>query len=211
MNGTLKMVLIGVLGLGSGFAGGYFFAKHRYEKLADKECESLMKKIDELCVNKEKKDEPKKEESKKTSPIIDEKSYEKFGTEKTYTDYSRLYRTINSDKEDETDAKSTQSSSDYVSLISSSEFVQSINNDQETLMYYSDGILADDDYNEINNTKDYVGNLNLYELFENNDSDAIYIRNAYLKKDFEIVFDERSFQDVAGKWRNLNREDYDNS
>lgn len=214
MNSIVKAVIFSLLGSGAGIAGGYFLAKKKYEKLADKECESLIKKLENQTkekINPENKTEIKETKKKKLNDsLIDKKSYD-LGTttnKGSVLDYSRIYRSNNDiEEKPEKDLDIDK----YVSLITSSEFVQAIDNAQDTLMYYSDGVLSDDSYNEITNVKDYIGNLNLFELFTNTESDAIYIRNSYLKKDFEIIFDERSFKDLVGKYRNLNKDDYDNS
>ena len=214
MNNIVKAVIFSLLGSGVGIAGGYFLAKKKYEKLADKECESLIKKLENQTkeqINPEKKTESKDIKKKKLNDsLIDKKSYDLGATTNkgSVLDYSRIYRSNNDiEEKPEKDLDIDK----YVSLITSSEFVQAIDNAQDTLMYYSDGVLSDDSYNEITNVKDYIGNLNLFELFTNTESDAIYIRNSYLKKDFEIIFDERSFKDLVGKYRNLNKDDYDNS
>ena len=204
MNSSLKFILVGVGSLGVGGVVGYFIAKKRYEALADKECESLIKKIEEQTSKLEdmKSTKPIKQKDKKEIKVTQNKP--NFTDKKDYFDYSKLYRTNT-----QTDGETYE----YATLITSSEFVQSTDNEQHTLIYYSDGVLADDDYNEIKDVKDYIGNIDLYKIFvESEDcTDAIYIRNAKLKQDFEIIFDERSFSELIGKYKNLNREVYDNN
>lgn len=213
MNNNLKYILTGSLTLAIGAVTGYFVAKYRYEKLADEECKSLEEKINELIVNKSSSETKnvEKEEPKKMSPVIDKKSFNDITPEQTYHDYSRIYRENISQAEQENFEKVDKDyTSKYIVLITSTEFVQSPYEIQKTLMYYADGVLADDDYNEIKNIKDYVGDFDLFKLFSEGEEDVVYIRNAYLKQDYEIIFDERNFKDLVGKYRNLNKDEYDN-
>lgn len=213
MNNNLKYILTGSLTLAIGAIAGYFVAKYRYEKLADEECKSLEEKINELIVNKSSSETKNvaKEEPKKMSPVIDKKSFNNITPEQTYHDYSRIYRENISQAEQENFEKVNEDyTSKYIVLITSTEFVQSPYEIQKTLMYYADGVLADDDYNEIKNIKDYVGDFDLFKLFSEGEEDVVYIRNAYLKQDYEIIFDERNFKDLVGKYRNLNKDEYDN-
>ena len=70
--------------------------------------------------------------------------------------------------------------------------------DVKTLNFYSDGILADDEYTIIKDINGYVGNeaLNSFGIYE---QDVVYVRNDKYKIDYEILFDERKYYDVAPK------------
>lgn len=204
MNNNIKCIIFSSLSLLVGAAAGYLIAKYRYEKLADEECKSLEEKINELVAkNTSNKDLNKKDDKiKKETPVIDKKSFDNVAQEQTYHDYSRIYRENVSQESEPTN---------YIVLLTSTEFVQSPYEIQKTLIYYADGVLADDDYNEITNVKDYIGDYDLFKLFSDGEQDVVYIRNAYLKQDYEIIFDERNFKDIAGKWKNLNKDEYDDN
>lgn len=71
--------------------------------------------------------------------------------------------------------------------------------DYETvsLTYYSDGILADDADNIIEDVDDTVGKGSL-ETFGEYEDDSVFVRNERLKCDYEILLDTRKYSDVVG-------------
>lgn len=74
--------------------------------------------------------------------------------------------------------------------------------DTISLTHYTDGVLADEDDNiieDIANTvgEDYESHFGEYE------DDAVYIRNDRLKTDYEILKDYRPYSDVVGIDSNL--------
>lgn len=81
--------------------------------------------------------------------------------------------------------------------IPAEEYGEYMSYEQETLVYYSDGVLVHDDtdkvINDINNT---VGEFFYDHFGENDDEDVVYVRNDVLKKEFEIIKDPRSSKEV---------------
>ena len=67
-----------------------------------------------------------------------------------------------------------------------------------TLNYYTDRVLADDDYNVVKDIKGTIGEeaLNAFGLYE---EDVVYVRNEKYQIDYEILLDERAFCEVAPK------------
>ena len=65
----------------------------------------------------------------------------------------------------------------------------------ETLYYYADGILADEDDNIIEDVDDIVGEENLTTFEEDKRFDSIYIRNDACKTDYEILRDLDCYSD----------------
>ena len=73
--------------------------------------------------------------------------------------------------------------------------------DTETLTYYSDGVLTDDQDNPIEDIQGMIGNDSLMHFGEY-EPDAVYVRNDRLKIDFEILLDN-------DRYDRLKAEDYD--
>lgn len=74
-------------------------------------------------------------------------------------------------------------------IIPESEFSELEGYNVETLYYYEDGVLTDDQNNIIDDVDDIVGEETLSEFEENEDCDSIYVRNDKLKCDYEILRD----------------------
>lgn len=66
---------------------------------------------------------------------------------------------------------------------------------QIELTYYSDGTLADDNDEIVDDVADIIGNdaLNHFGEFED---DSVFIRNDRLKCDYQILLDNRAYSDV---------------
>lgn len=197
MNDTVKNILIGGLSLGIGGVVGFFIAKKKYEHLADIECQSIIdsfKKNNLIFENEPKKKDEKVEN--RNEELISKKSYDAVvnDTIKNYNDYSRPYRTTADD--------------DNVEMISSTDFNLPLDMTEgnikakETLVYYADDVLCDDDYNVVNR-KSIIGNLDLKKLFIIDENDVIYISNKSMQKQYEIIYDERTFASINNKYKNL--------
>ena len=66
----------------------------------------------------------------------------------------------------------------------------------ETLHYYKDGVLCDDDFNVIKDVNGTVGSeaLNSFGVYE---GDAVYVRNDQHKIDYEILLEDDAYNRVA--------------
>lgn len=67
----------------------------------------------------------------------------------------------------------------------------------ESLAYYSDGVLADNMDQPIDNIEDLVGDA--LEHFGDYEEDAVHVRNDRLKCDYEILYDHRTFSEYTAK------------
>lgn len=65
----------------------------------------------------------------------------------------------------------------------------------ESLYYFTDGVVTDLMYNEIENADELIGD-DFAEHFGEEEEDTVYIRNDKLKTDFEVLKDERRFSEV---------------
>lgn len=195
-------MLLFVAGAGTGFVVGYLLSKKKYEKKADTEIESVKrafnKHLEELYKDGELKDIPetrngytKKSESNQKQegkPNIERSPLPTDPVDDKYKDYSAPYR-ISGDK---TKKEAPKKEGPYV--ISPEEFMTS-SYEAVTLLYYADGVLADDDNNVISSYRDMIG-PNALECFGQYQDDTVYVRNDKEKIDYEILLDAREFSKV---------------
>ncbi len=65
-----------------------------------------------------------------------------------------------------------------------------------TLMYYSDGVLADDNDEIVSDSESLIGKHAL-QCFGEYEDDSVFVRNDNQKCDFEILLDSRKYSDIA--------------
>lgn len=141
------------------------------------------------------KNEVKKESQNNDLNCDDKVEPEKTGISKekvdTFkTDYSKIIKEQDYNKE----AQQVTKLEPYT--ISPNDFGDYMDYEQETLTYYSDGVLVNDDTEEKLNIKDTVGEFFADHFGENDDPDIVYVRNDDLRKEFEIYKDERPSSEV---------------
>lgn len=205
----MKTFIVGtvclVVGCGTGYFLGHKIASKKYKDLADKEVESVKESLVEYYeekINGSKNDEPKETKTrdnrpKKKNPLMDKDSidYDKLKQEKhDYLEYVKPYSSNVKEGEPE-DVVGTNRSKPYV--ISDEEFSESSYN-AETLHWYKDGVLCDDDYNIIKDIAGTVGNeaLNSFGVYQ---EDAVFVRNDQLEIDYEILLEDDEYNRVAPK------------
>lgn len=66
----------------------------------------------------------------------------------------------------------------------------------ESLTYYADGVLADEDDKIIDDVEDVVG-ADFYKHFGEYEDDSVFVRNDSKKHDYEILKDFRLYSDVV--------------
>lgn len=156
-----------IFGFTIGSAVTWLSLKKRYNQIAQEEINSVKTAFAE-----------RKAEADAYNAII--KNY----SESSYTNYS----SINNEKE-----KIDMIEKPYI--ISPNEFGDFDDYDQISLTYYSDGILADDEDEIIDNTDEIVG-ADFASHFGDYEDDSIFVRNDRLKCDYEILRDYRSWSDI---------------
>ena len=174
MNCTLSKVVMFTVGAAVGSAVTYKYLKTKYERIADDEIESIREFYEKRRV-----EIPKNETTGDTEEI-----------KKTYNEIADGYgSTVMPDDANE---EVTCVSKPYV--ISPSEFGE---NDYETesLTYYADGVLADETNEVIEDVDDIVGEASL-ETFGQYEDDSVFVRNDRLERDYEILYDSRSYSQV---------------
>lgn len=218
----MKSFIIGFIAFTAGFGAGYLVSnkitKKKYLKKADEEVESVKKSLKEYYENKDANKKPneqlktdiasKKEEKKlKGSDLIDKDSidYDALKASKLeqskYREYVKHYGpNIPTDevKEDKQEDRSDYLQKSQDIFVISPEEYQCSDFDVETLHYYKDGYLTDSDGNVIKDIKGIVGDeaLNSFGVYE---EDVVYVKNLKTKIDYEILFEEEEYVNVAPK------------
>ena len=185
-----------IAGAAAGFAGGYFFAKNKYQEKADKEIADVKKLYESHFAPKEENNENNSastNEVEKASVNNDSISYG------TYTDYAGKYagETTNNELPPQIlkgKSKKSMASKKPPYIISDLQLGELEDYRVVTLMYYSDKVLADEDGNIIKNFNEVVGPDALNNFTEH---DAVYVRDDNLKIDYEILLDERLYSEVC--------------
>jgi len=196
-NGVL--LLLGTL---SGFYLGWISAKRKYENLANDEVDSVKKSLKNYYESESYQElraiELQKEKDPQATP--EEKA--------AYIDYSKPYqgtdKPLDVVKVEISEKEYKDERSPYT--ISPEEFKDSTY-ETKTLMYYADKVLADDDYNILDDIRGCIGEDALGE-FGKYEDDAVYVRNDQQGIDYEILLDERSYYKITTKRRPVSGGDH---
>lgn len=200
MNKTLIGSFVGFLmGTAAGTIAGYFYSKNKYLTMAETEIESVKKVYEkhfsENTLNKDVQIIPEK-------PNVKNKiSAPSLNSEKdNYKNYARMYSgdpenpkigsvqtTIKTEKPHKAPIKTPY-------IITPDEY-QLSDYEAETLIWYSDKILADSDGNIIHNINEVVGPEAL-STFGRYLDDTVYVRDDSKKIDYEIIWDSRKYSSV---------------
>lgn len=178
-----------------GAAGAWLYCKRYYEQIAQKEIDSvkaafaerkpdILKRSAMLDENKENKQ--KADMAKLKPDLVD---YAAKLQEQGYTNYSAYSENIKKNKEDETVVEGP--------YVIPPEECGAGDNTTISLTYYSDGILADDEDEIIDDIENTVGS-DFAKHFGNYEEDAVYIRNDRHRCDYEILRDNRAYAAVTG-------------
>ena len=82
-------------------------------------------------------------------------------------------------------------------VISPFDFGEIDGYNQISLTYYADGILEDDANDIVTDVDELIGagSLNTFGEYED---DSVFVRNEYLRTDFEILKDYRTYEEATG-------------
>lgn len=181
-----------------GSVATWLYLKKHYEQIAQEEIDSV-KAVFAERKNVEYTSEPDTDEQKdkqhkadiaKLKPdIVD---YAAKLQKEGYVNYTEHSAKNNNDEE------KGNSMPDEPYVISPEEFGESDNYEQINLTYYSDGVLADDSDEVMDDIEGTVGE-NFAEHFGDYEDDSVHIRNDRLRCDYEILKDNRTYDEVVGE------------
>lgn len=179
----LTGVIAFVTGAAAGAAASWYFAKTKYERIAQEEIDSVKEAFSAPAVEKQEEVEAA-DEPEDSIETISEEEYTVAVNECGYTAYS------DSEKKE---AQPMDFKKPYV--IPPEEFGEEEEYGRSSLTYYADKVLVDELDEMVENVEDTIGFESLTHFGEYED-DSVYVRNERIKCDFEILLDSRRYTDV---------------
>lgn len=186
MNKTAGVVAF-IAGVAIGSGTTWYFLKDKYEKLAQKEIDSVKKVFSNRYSEKNEKPESSNEQN--TEQKIDKKGN---ADKSSYVDYSTANDILTKKYTPEVVESEALDGKPYV--IPPSEFGMEDDYGEISLTYYADHILADENGDMVEDVENTVGFESLSHFGEYED-DAVCVRNDRLKCDYEILIDNDRYED----------------
>lgn len=184
MNDTLSKVLIFAAGAALGVAASYKYFEKKYKRIADDEIASMSEYYEKRLAQAEEEIDDYSTEIEAQEHI--DRASEKFPEVRELVDkLNELNYTENKEV--------PKVKPPYV--ISPDEFGEIEEYATETLYYYKDHVLADDQDNIIEDADDVIGVGSLTHFGEYED-DSVFVRNDREETDYEILLDPREYSDV---------------
>lgn len=208
----MKNAIVGILSFLGGAAIAAFVTYKVVDKKAEEKYETLFQ--EELASVKERFTVPKANpvkdfvESKSNIPVSDivstKSPLEKPSLKVAYARSIENYRNYsNRDYEKEKEDKEDKTA--YV--VTPEEFGEDDDYETQELTFYADGILADED-DTILNADEVLGKGSLDHMGEYDD-DTLHVKNEKRKLYYEVLADERSYEEATGKTPHLDKDGED--
>ena len=184
---------LGIFGLGaaSGAFAGWTAAKSRYQREKEEEIASAREAFRAML------EERKKDVRTLAQNKPDLKEYAKTVVK---TGYAQHFDPPAQEPEEETapmeEAMKNHGETPYI--ITPEEFGSQYDYDPVSLTYYADGVLTDDNDEEVDDIADIVP-VDFAEHFGEYEDDSVYVRNDRLCHDYEILRDERTYASVRAR------------
>ena len=199
----MKNFLIFISGAAIGVGVSWMYHKNKYEQLVEEEVESLR----EHAKNKEggsqgmTKDEYEEKNKIATEKeVIDTRQYyeeHKDELEEAKEESEQIINNSHYATTDNSYAEEIANRNKYPYRIEVDEVGGLVGFDVDQINYYSNGVLATDDGDEIEKPEELLGMTKgqIIDYFNSHqDSDALFIRNIMLKCDYEILRDLDEFE-----------------
>ena len=185
MNNAVKMICSFVVGAAAGSVIAWKVTANRYERMCDEAIADVKARYSVPKAAEEVTEEAKTDDEEKSDD-------EEPDAVDTYIDIASSYSSDDGGKENKRNMIKPH-------IIPLEEF-DTFGYKTATLTYYSDGVLADEWDRVIKNADDIVGE-DFEEHFsdDNDDGDAVYVRNDDLKCDFEILRDLQTYAEAMGE------------
>lgn len=204
MNRMSTKLFIFAAGAAIGSAVAWLYAKKYYEQIANDEIESMKEWLARRVEEQEEPDEGETPEPA-ANPIHpsakpDLMEYAAKVKDLGYYDYSKrtedseestLRMPISSDNTEEVN----EMTDDKIYVIKPEVFGGEDGYEEESLTYYADRVLCDEQDNVIEDAKSMVG-PDFADYFGVYEDDAVYVRNEHLKIDYEILADSRKYSSL---------------
>lgn len=186
-----KGLLIFVAGAIAGTVAGIGMSKRHFEAIAAQEINEVRDYYGKA--NKELADQL----VDKTSDIKEEQAEEpaEKSIEETKKEYDNIIKHGNYVTTEEIDDEEDYSD-DEPYIIDPSEFGNNGHYATQTCTYFADGVLVDDVDEVIEEPETLVGNFHV-DIFKDFDATSVYVRNDWMKMDFEILRDDWFWSDLG--------------
>lgn len=182
----IKGLLIFAAGAVAGTVAGIGISKRHFEVIAAQEINEVRDYYRKANKELEEQKEEQKEEQENTKKeeIVEE----------TIEEYNNIIKHGNYVTTEEIDEEDDYSD-DEPYIIDPSEFGNNGNYATQTCTYFADGVLVDDVDEVIEDPETLVGNLHV-DIFRDFDATSVYVRNDWMKMDFEILKDDWFWSDL---------------
>lgn len=185
MNNKVANVLIFAAGAAVGSIATWQLLKTAYEKIAKDSIAEVKAYYEEKYVDHE----TKEKRTVTYRPATPEEIEKRKKDEELYEQLAMGY----SDISDESDEPTFY---DGPFVISPCEYGESEDFDTHGLTYYADGVLVDDDTEEIVEDADDIVGSDFAEHFGDYERDSVHIRNPRNRIDYEILLDQKEYSEV---------------
>ena len=182
----IKGLLIFAAGAVAGTVAGIGISKRHFEAIAAQEINEVRDYYRKANKELEEQKEEQKEEQENTK--------KEEVVEETIEEYNNIIKHGNYMTTEEIDEEDDYSD-DEPYIIDPSEFGNNGNYATQTCTYFADGVLVDDVDEVIEDPEKLVGNLHV-DIFRDFDATSVYVRNDWMKMDFEILKDDWFWSDL---------------
>lgn len=181
MSKVLYMTAFAV-GAGIGSVTAWYYAKKKYERIAQEEIDS----VKAVFTKKNRFQEEQLDDENSNAQVAANQAKEKPNIE----EYAALIRRYGGNMKGE---ETVETKHPYV--IPPEEFGEYDDYEKISLTYYSDLILADDNDEIVDNVEDIVGDA--LDHFGEYEDDSVFVRCDERRCDYEILLDQRTFSEVT--------------
>lgn len=195
------------IGVATGSLATWYTLNEKYKRLAQEEIDSVKQAFlrnrtnrEDPPVSDEQKSEP--EDAKPADELVDynKKLTHQLGYSFDDTD------DMGEEQPPDVPNRVTTDSTLPPYVISPDQFGEFDDYDRVSLVFYSDHILVDENYEIIDDVDGVVGAESLNHFGEYED-DSVHVRNDRLKIDYEILLDPRTYAEIVKSRPYLHRED----
>lgn len=189
-------VLVFAVGAAIGSAVTWKITKAKYEKIVQEEIDSVKEAFaDRLANLQEQVDDyveaDAAEEWNDRAKKVNWDELEDLDEDDSYDDQDEYAMLASIYNNEEKGGANNMTKAPYV--ISPDEFGEIDDYNRISLTYYSDGTLEDEENDVVSDVDELIGEESLTHFGEYED-DSVFVRNEYLKTDFEILKDYRTYE-----------------
>ena len=181
-NGIFGYIVAFSLGATAGAVIAWKLLENKYEQLVQNEIQELRERF----ANRSTEDDSTKPEEVEEPDTTDEE-YQEVLSSNGYIKYGEI--------QTPTEGSNVFGEQPYV--ISPESFGMKRDYDTVSLIYYTDGILATDSNDIVDDPDELIGDA--LDSFGEYEDDAVHVRNDIMQTDFEILASAKRYSDVVGK------------